>query len=341
MSSLPDHVTGGLPMHPLQQLDVARLTSRSVLRVSGPQSSATSFLQGMVTNDMRPLDSHPNRRQAIYAALLSPKGKVLYDLILTRDKDRDDDGASILIDVDSGGLPGVMELLNRYKMRRPVTIEDLSSTHHVFAAFHHSDEPSNSTPMDLGTKLSTSRLERGWRDDPRLPSLGLRGIFESQSSCLDEGMRVLEDEEAFRRHRYSQGVAEGAEMSQAVPLEYSLDMLGGISYTKGCYVGQERISYTHYRGVIRKRCIPFKIQGGGSTSASADQLIGCHIHIKRSHEEGIGEPVGSVRALSGGVGLAVVKMNALGSVDGLTIEPYGLRCVPQQPSWWKEEWSLP
>ena len=324
---------GPLPMHML----VSHLTSRSVMRVSGPLNSAVLFLQGMVTNDMRPLEAIESRERAVYAALLSPKGKVLYDLIFTREKDRDvDGGASILVDVDSGGMEGAMELLDRYKMRRPLTIENLSSTHRVYAAFH----PSSKTPISMSTQLDATRLGNGWRADPRLPALGFRGIFESQSSFLDQGMILMRDEEAFKRLRYSNGVAEGSEeMVQAVPLEYSLDSLNGISYNKGCYVGQERISYTHYRGVIRRRCIPIRIK---DVLLPDDQkkLIGCDIHLKKSQELGKAEAVGSVRALSGGVGLAMVKMSALGAVDEpWTIEPSGMKCVPQQPAWWKEEWN--
>ena len=55
---------------------------------------------------------------------------------------------------------------------------------------------------------------------------------------------------------------------KSVPLEYGLDALNGVSYKKGCYVGQERVSFSHYRGVIRKRCTPFR-------TVSAGEHLGC------------------------------------------------------------------
>ena len=156
---------GSMPM------DVVHLAARSVLRVSGPQSSAVSFLQGMVTNDMRALDStYHHGLRAVYAALLSPKGKVLHDLILSRDKDQEDGAASILVDVDAGGAEGAMGLLNRYKMRRPVLIEDLSLSHQVFAAFPSSSQPPGSTPLG-SQSLDPARIERGWKEDPRISAL--------------------------------------------------------------------------------------------------------------------------------------------------------------------------
>lgn len=332
-------------------LDVVHLTSRSVIRVSGPQNSAISFLQGMVTNDMRPLESFSEDQRAIYAALLSPKGKVLYDLIFIREKNREDGGASLLMDVDARGIEGAMGLLNKYKMRRPVLIDDLSSSHQVFAAYPMADpspspspSPSSTTPSPL---LDSERIQRGWKEDPRLSALGLRGIFQTSllPTCLDDKMKVTTDEGPFQRLRYLNGVAEGGlEMTEgsAVPLEYSLDSLNGVSYTKGCYVGQERISYTHYRGVIRKRCIPFRIDLASDSSALShlqDQIVGCEVHLKRQGQENKGEGVGSVKAYSQGIGLAMVKMNALAAAEGLTIEPAGLKCIPLQPIWWKEEWK--
>lgn len=70
---------------------------------------------------------------------------------------------------------------------------------------------------------------------------------------------ALVTEREFRRLRYALGVGEGEveiPTGTAIPLEHNLDALNGVSYSKGCYVGQERVSFTHFRGVIRKRLMP-------------------------------------------------------------------------------------
>eukprot|EP00775_Hariotina_reticulata_P008521 gene8521-8703_t len=72
------------------------------------------------------------------------------------------------------------------------------------------------------------------------------------------------DEEVFRQYRYKLGVAEGdtdIPTGEVAPLECNLDALSGISYSKGCYIGQERNSYTHYRGIIRQRMMPVLLPG--------------------------------------------------------------------------------
>lgn len=58
-----------------------------------------------------------------------------------------------------------------------------------------------------------------------------------------------------------------------MPLEYSLDALHGISYKKGCYVGQERVSFGHYRGIIRRRCMPFLVAGPGAEGEGEDSRL--------------------------------------------------------------------
>lgn len=61
-----------------------------------------------------------------------------------------------------------------------------------------------------------------------------------------------------------------------MPLEYSLDALHGISYKKGCYVGQERVSFGHYRGIIRRRCMPFLVAGPGAEGEGDTRLRAEH-----------------------------------------------------------------
>eukprot|EP00198_Chlamydomonas_reinhardtii_P009241 XP_001698578.1 predicted protein [Chlamydomonas reinhardtii] len=178
---------------------VAHLTSRGVLLAEGPQ--ALTFLQGMVTNDVRPLQTAGPAEPPVYATVLTPKGKFLHDLFISRHPDMPD---ALLLEVDAAGATAAMQLLNK--------------------------------PLVAA--------------GPAPAAAGL----QSASAA---------GEEAYRAWRYSLGVAEGeAEIpaGQAAPLDFNVDVLRGVSYTKGCYVGQERNSFTHYRGVIRKRLMPVRLE---------------------------------------------------------------------------------
>ena len=106
-----------------------------------------------------------------------------------------------------------------------------------------------------------------WTRDPRLPELGDRMIFPA--GYTPPGKIVTPD--AFRNFRLRLGVAEGCleiPTGEALPLEYNLDALNGISYTKGCYVGQELTARTHFRGVIRKRLMPVSFFAPASAAVS-------------------------------------------------------------------------
>jgi folate-binding protein YgfZ len=124
--------------------------------------------------------------------------------------------------------------------------------------------------------------------DPRLPSLGLRGVLpRAVAEALIEGGAEMarthgsggaligagagektsaqkrDDEssdEAYRRLRYALGVAEGAELLGLLPLECNLEGLNAVSFEKGCYVGQELTARTHHRGVVRKRVVPARFE---------------------------------------------------------------------------------
>ena len=107
-----------------------------------------------------------------------------------------------------------------------------------------------------------------WMGDPRLPDLGARTILPA--GCIPPGKVVAP--EAFKDLRFRLGVPEGCSevpSGEALPLEYNLDALNGVSYTKGCYVGQELTARTHFRGVIRKRLMPVSFLRASPSSRSS------------------------------------------------------------------------
>jgi len=129
------------------------------------------------------------------------------------------------------------------------------------------------------------------------------------------------------------GVAEGAgELAGELPLECNMDGLAAVSFTKGCYLGQELTSRTHFRGVIRKRVLPFTLPEGGPGAAVGDALgKGGRVLAFDGGKEGSG----------GGVGVALVRLETLGE-DGTALLPVGeaggVMAHVRKPDWWPDQW---
>jgi folate-binding protein YgfZ len=188
------------------------LADRAVLRLSGEEVRA--FLQGLVTNDMVALA--PAR--PLWAGLLSPQGKALFDFILWAD------GEDVLIDCEAEAAADLQRRLTLYRLRRPIAIAPEPAL-----AVHWSPDDGEGVP------------------DPRLPALGRRWLAPAS-----------EPAQGWRRHRLSLGVAEGrAELGsdQTLWLECNAKELGGVSFTKGCYVGQENTARMNYRSKVNRRLV--------------------------------------------------------------------------------------
>lgn len=183
-------------------------------------ADARSFLQGLLTNDVDRLAPDT----PLWAGLLSAQGKYLFDMILF---DADD---AILVDTYAPRAEVLAKRLSMYKLRRAVEVEptDLS----VFAAWGGPSE----APYD-----------------PRLPGLGRRWIAENA-----ETNRTLGD---YEDHRLFLGVPDSPDFAvdQLMWLESNAVELNGVSFTKGCYVGQENTARMHHRDRLRKRLLPVRL----------------------------------------------------------------------------------
>ena len=215
----------------------AMLEDRGVISVSGVD--ATSFLQGLLTNDVERL--HPS--EARYAALLTPQGKILFDMIVVRTPDGDD--PSYLIDCAAAQAADLAKRLGFYKLRAKVTIVDQSAGRAV-AAFWGEMPPR----IDDGLLFADPRDTRlGWRailPRPVAAAVGLEHVDEY------EGLRI------------AVGAPKGGldfAYADAFPHDANLDLLHGVDFDKGCYVGQEVVSRMKHRGTARKRVARVKLAG--------------------------------------------------------------------------------
>ncbi len=201
----------------------ARLDSRALIRVSGPDWR--SFLQGLLTQDVDSLAEGELR----FGALLTPQGRLLYDLFVLGEAD----GAAL--DVAADKREALIVRLSMYRLRARVEIA--------------SDERSISALFPGPVEAA------GFAVDPRLPALGLRGY--------GAGMAVTAAEADYDAHRLSLGVPATADWGEekAYPIDADFDLLNGIDFRKGCFVGQETTSRMKRRGQIRNRMLPIAFEG--------------------------------------------------------------------------------
>jgi folate-binding protein YgfZ len=232
-------------------LNRLEITDRSALNVCGPESEA--FLQSILSNDMTGLTPG----QPVYSLLLTPQGKVMFDLIAWRLED------GFMIEVEKPRSTELEKKLKLYKLRADVDISLESLT--VTCLWGDIPEP----------------LDKDLPFDPRHKGLGLRlpdlDIF---SSLNFDNASETATEEMYQSHRIALKVPQGSDeipQDQAFPLEYGLHELAGIDFQKGCYVGQEVTSRTYRRGKIRKslyRCSAHDIFSSQDKIMSGDRQVG-------------------------------------------------------------------
>ncbi|XP_075779061.1 iron-sulfur cluster assembly factor IBA57, mitochondrial isoform X2 [Pelodiscus sinensis] len=236
---------------------------RALLRVQGPE--AGPFLQGLLTNDVMrllwgggapsPQTAPPPR--ALYTHALNVQGRCLYELILYRLHESQEEEPNILVECDSTVLDSLQKHLKLYKIRRKVNIVpcvDLS----LWAIIPGEQSGDISSILD---KCADKTLVL--TPDPRAEVMGWRLITKKKENPLEivPGSHIGNIRD-YHRHRYKQGIAEGVNdipPGVALPLESNLAYMNGISFTKGCYIGQELTARTHHTGVIRKRLLPVQL----------------------------------------------------------------------------------
>lgn len=219
------------------------LTDRALIRLSG--EDVREFLQGLVTNDLGLLA--PDR--PIWAALLTPQGKALFDFILW-DANELDGGEDVLVDCEREAAGDLARRLTLYRLRRPIGIE----REPVLCVHWSPDGPGP--------------------EDPRLPELGRRWLGPENGA----------GGQGWPRHRLSLGVTEGrAELGsdKTLWLECNASELGGVSFTKGCYVGQENTARMHHRSKVNRRLVVVATNGAGDRTRIHYPDLGLAVEHRR------------------------------------------------------------
>ncbi|MBL0967894.1 MAG: folate-binding protein YgfZ [Brevundimonas sp.] len=204
---------------------IAQLTSRALVRVSGPD--ARSFLHNLLTQDVESMADGELR----FGALLSPPGRLLFDLFIECINCID---GIILLDVAADRRDALIQRLSMYKLRAQVAVE--ADEQPVFVCWDGEVE--------------------GFATDPRMPALGGRRYGG------DVVTNATEDD--WQAHRLAVGVPDptaDAPDDKTYPIEANFDLLNGIDFRKGCFIGQETTSRMKRRGSIRNRMLPIAFDG--------------------------------------------------------------------------------
>jgi folate-binding protein YgfZ len=299
--------TGGTA--PVSKPGCVVLDQRGIVRLTGPD--ARSLLQGLVSNDLELLTP----AQAIYAALLTPQGKYLVDFLLYQASD------AILLDAEAARLAALIQRLTMYRLRAQVAIENAADALTVLAVFGHgAAERLGLTPV-----AGAARIEGGALlvVDPRLPELGVRVVLpkdEVDGFMAAHGLAPAPFA-TYDLHRLALGVPDGSRdliVDKSLLLESGFEELNGVSFTKGCFVGQELTARTKHRALVKKRLMPVRVDG---------PLPEPGTQVTRG-----GRDAGEIRSGAEGLAMALLRLEHLAPNDQPLLAG-GALLTPAPPVW--------
>jgi folate-binding protein YgfZ len=252
----------------MSQCLAAELVDRGVIEVAG--ADARKLLQGLVTNDIETARDG----SAIFAGLLSPQGKILFDFFLAPK------GDGFLIEAPLASLGELVKRLNFYRLRAAVEIKE--APFKVVACW-------GGEPSVVGGAIAFA--------DPRVLELGTRVLLPQTLSLAKMGCGSASEKD-YHAMRIAQGVPEGGRdyaYGEAFPHEPLFDQLHGVDFEKGCFVGQEVVARMEHRGTARRRILP--VEGDRQLPAAGSEVIA-------------GDTVvGSLTSIDGRLGLASLRLD--------------------------------
>lgn len=286
---------------------------RAIIAVMGEDRQA--FLQGLVSNDTAKVSAS----RAIYATLLTAQGRFLFDLFIAEQDGR------YLVDCAEPRRADLIKRLSMYRLRSKVTIADANAEWCAALLFGEGAASSVGTADAAG---SAATFGGGLAYvDPRLPELGVRLILpRATAHAALQGLKAVEDGDGagYHRLRIGLGVPDATRdltPEKSILLENGFDELGAIDWQKGCYMGQELTARTRYRGLVRKRLLPVRIEGT-PPAPGTPLMLG-------------DQELAELRSVSadGTVGLAMVRLEALAEDSSPTFRAGDAKLSPDIPGW--------
>ena len=209
------------------------LTDRTLIRLSG--EDVRGFVQGLVTTDV-------TGELPVWAGLLTPQGKCLFDFIVWAD------GDDLLIDCEAAAADDLIKRLSIYRLRRPSEIS-----------------------CDPSLAVHWAADEAEGVADPRLSQLGHRWLAPADEPAV-----------GWLAHRLGLGVCEGrAELGDVLWLECNAAELNGVSFTKGCFVGQENTARMNWRQKVNRRLVVVPTATAGPRTRVVYPELGLAVEHRR------------------------------------------------------------
>jgi len=346
----------------VRSLHFLMVPGRKTIRVAGPESA--EFLQGLVTNDIGHIapDSATHSgddegasadvpsllgvpRRSLYSMLLNHAGRIVFDTIIFRGRNAQDE---FYLECDAEQAAKLVRHLKLYRVRKKVEIEAMEQTRTavLFNSWEEDDRATPTAQLEEPGSVFCNQKEDSvaggdlveiavdgvlHSSDPRVPALGHRILaseVQMPSVCAAVGASRCDDPTAFEHLRHRLGVCEGPlEMpaGKCFPLEYNADYMHGVSFHKGCYVGQELTARTHHTGIVRKRIMPVRLL----SDQARDVNLECDVM------NGEGKKVGRIRAWNGRSGLGLMRVSESLSAENLLLGDANV--AVSKPFWWPKE----
>lgn len=292
---------------------------RSLIRCTGNKGETSQFLQGLVTNDINHFE---NGSASIYALFLNKLGRVLYDTIIYKPQAKNPEHEEFLIECDSQIVSNLTKHLKLYRVRRKIDINDVSDELNLWFL-----------QQTINTKLPEANNIVSISTDPRMKDFGIR-LITVKDDKIENSLKGLQLKEIsydeYTQNRYKLGICEGIveiPPEKSFPLESNCDYMHGVSFQKGCYIGQELTARTHHTGVVRKRIMPLEFN---QQIAMKDGEV---LDVKNEENENVGK----IRNVSGKFGLGLLRIDQVLSAKSLTVNEN--QCSTAKPRWWPKEAS--
>ena len=270
---------------------------RAVLRISG--ADRIEFLQGVVSNDV----AKAGNDRGVWAAFLTPQGKYLHDFFLAAE------GGSILLDCERARADDLRKRLRRYTLRSDARVEAADDLVVALTAAEPVPTPDGAVCFP----------------DPRHPDAGRRLIGERGAAerALAAAGLTPADPLDWDRRRLALGLPDGSrdlEVERSTLAEANADLLGGIDWEKGCWMGQEVTARMHYRGLAKRRLTPMRVDGPVPAPGAA---------VERG-----GTAVGECRSSAGGLVMVLARTDAIDEAES-GLRSGEARLHPAPPEWLK------
>jgi len=285
------------------------LTNRGIISVTG--SDSRDFLQGIISNDITLVS--PNK--TIYAALLTPQGKYLFDFFISQS------GEKLLIECEKDRVPDLMKRLRIYKLRADANLVDETETYSIFAIW--GDDAAQATGLHNERGLAHEILGGTQFIDPRLNTAGVRSVLPIEAA--EAQLQSLAAEPAstsdYDLHRLKLGLPDASRdlvVDKAILIESGFDELNGVDWNKGCYMGQELTARTKYRGLVKKRLISVFIEGA-APEPGTPIMVG-------------DKNAGEMRSSNAGHGIALLRLDQLNNEAAEYICDQAI-LRPNKPTW--------